>query len=59
MGVSLQSIVNELGLDPIPADDAFKMNGQLYALGVLNVCYALVYDERLLAKAGFRPPLPP
>jgi ABC-type glycerol-3-phosphate transport system substrate-binding protein len=56
VGVSLQSIVNELGLDPIPAHDAFKMNGQLYALGVLNVCYALVYDERLLAKAGFSAP---
>jgi ABC-type glycerol-3-phosphate transport system substrate-binding protein len=52
LAVPLQSITHSLGLDPIPAHQQFTMNGNLYALGVIDVCFALTYDKRLLKAAG-------
>jgi multiple sugar transport system substrate-binding protein len=56
LGVPLQQITKSLGLIPIPAHEQFTLNGNLYALGVIDVCFALTYDKRLLQAAGFNKP---
>jgi ABC-type glycerol-3-phosphate transport system substrate-binding protein len=56
LGVPLQSITNSLGLKPISAHSSFESNGNLYGLGVIDVSFALVYDERILSAAGISHP---
>ncbi|MCU1491084.1 MAG: hypothetical protein JWM85_2489 [Acidimicrobiaceae bacterium] len=56
LAVPLQSITKKLGLIPIPAHKQFTLNGNLYALGVIDVAFALTYDQRLLKAAGFSKP---
>src|ERR1700761_6675558 len=56
MTVPLQSITNELKLDPIPAHEQFKINGNLEGLGIIDVPFALTYDQAALKKVGFAEP---
>jgi ABC-type glycerol-3-phosphate transport system substrate-binding protein len=56
LGVPLQSITHSLGLDPISAHSSFAAHGNLYGLGVIDVSFALVYDERILSQAGISHP---
>src|ERR1700727_903867 len=56
MTVPLQSITNELKLDPIPAHEQFKINGNLEGLGIIDVPFALPYDQAALKKVGFAEP---
>jgi ABC-type glycerol-3-phosphate transport system substrate-binding protein len=49
-------IATSLGLIPNNSHNQFMVNGQLYALGVIQVAYALRYDKRLLKQAGFNAP---
>jgi len=50
------SIASSLGLTPNPSHSQFMTNGQLYALGVLEVAFVLTYDQRILKAAGFSGP---
>jgi len=50
------SIASSLGLTPNPSHSQFKVNGQFYALGVLEVAFVLTYDQRILKEAGFSGP---
>ncbi len=52
----LGSIAHSLGLTPNAAHDQFKVSGQLYALGILEVAFLLSYDARILKAAGFSKP---
>jgi multiple sugar transport system substrate-binding protein len=49
-------IATALGLIPNNSHNQFMVNGQLYALGVIQVAYALRYDKRILKEAGFNGP---
>jgi multiple sugar transport system substrate-binding protein len=49
-------IATSLGLVPNNSHNQFMVNGQLYALGVIQVAYALRYDKRILKEAGFNAP---
>lgn len=54
--VPLQSITTDLKLTPIPAHDQFKHGSDLHGLGLIDVPFALTYDQRLLKEAGFATP---
>jgi multiple sugar transport system substrate-binding protein len=54
--VPLGSIAQSLGLIPNAAHEQFRLNGQLYALGILEVAFLLQYDARILKAAGFAAP---
>ena len=56
MCVPLQSITDDLKLTPIPAHEQFKNGSNLEGLGVIDVPFALTYDQRLLRAAGFQQP---
>ncbi len=56
MCLPLQTISTDLKLTPIPAHEQFEQNGNLYALGVIDVPFAITYDEALLKAAGFDAP---
>jgi len=49
-------IATSLGLVPNNSHNQFMVNGKLYALGVIQVAYALRYDKRILKEAGFNGP---
>ena len=49
IGVPIQHIASEDGLIPDAAHDSFKRNGNLYALGVIDVAFALIYNKAKLA----------
>jgi multiple sugar transport system substrate-binding protein len=52
----LQSIADDLKLTPIPAHEQFKSGGNLEGLGVIDVPFALTYDQRLMKAAGIQQP---
>lgn len=52
----LQHITDELKLDPIPAHEQFKKGSDLEGLGVIDVPFAITYDERLMKAGGFKEP---
>ncbi len=52
----LGSVAQSLGLTPNAAHKQFMSNGQLYALGILEVAFLLAYDARILKAAGFSAP---
>jgi ABC-type glycerol-3-phosphate transport system substrate-binding protein len=52
----LQSITDALKLTPIPAHEQFKNGSNLEGLGVIDVPFALTYDQQLLKKAGIAQP---
>lgn len=52
----LQSLAEDLKLTPIPAHEQFKLGSDLHALGVIDVPFALTYDERLMKAGGFSAP---
>ena len=56
MCIPLQSIAADAKLTPIPAHDQFKVGDDLFALGVIDVPFALTYDEKLLSGAGYSAP---
>jgi multiple sugar transport system substrate-binding protein len=56
MTVPLQSITDDLKLTPIPAHEQFKNGSNLEGLGVIDVPFALTYDQALLKKAGINAP---
>ena len=56
MCVPLQSITNDLKLTPIPAHEQFKNGSDLEGLGIIDVPFALTYDQQLLKKAGINQP---
>jgi multiple sugar transport system substrate-binding protein len=56
LGVPLEQIPKALGLIPIPAHEQFTLNGHLYALGVIDVAFALAYNKATLAAAKVDPP---
>jgi ABC-type glycerol-3-phosphate transport system substrate-binding protein len=56
MCVPLQSITNDLKLTPIPAHEQFMNGSNLEGLGIIDVPFALTYDQALLKKAGFAAP---
>jgi multiple sugar transport system substrate-binding protein len=59
IGVPLGHVADELGLVPDSAHDAYKRNGVLYALGVIDVAFALLYNEAMMKAAGLKPPTTP
>ena len=59
IGVPLQHIAAEEGLIPDAAHDSFRRNGNLYALGVIDVAFALLYNQARLAAAKVSPPTTP
>ncbi len=59
IGVPIQHIASEEGLIPDAAHDSFKRNGNLYALGVIDVAFALIYNKAKLAAAKVSPPTTP
>jgi multiple sugar transport system substrate-binding protein len=54
--VPLQSIAADLKLTPIPAHKQFMTGSDLNGLGVIDVPFALTYDQRMLKAAGFDAP---
>jgi multiple sugar transport system substrate-binding protein len=56
LGVPLEQITTSLGLIPIPAHKQFELNGHLYALGVIDVAFALAYNKTVLEAAKVSPP---
>jgi multiple sugar transport system substrate-binding protein len=56
MCVPLQSITDDLKLTPIPAHEQFMNGSNLEGLGIIDVPFALTYDQALLKKAGFSAP---
>jgi multiple sugar transport system substrate-binding protein len=56
MTVPLQSVADDLKLTPIPAHEQFKNGSNLEGLGVIDVPFAIDYDQRLLKQAGFDGP---
>jgi multiple sugar transport system substrate-binding protein len=56
MCVPLTQIPKALGLIPNNSHNQFTVNGQLYALGIIEVAFALRYDKRILKQAGFSGP---
>src|ERR1700753_3906673 len=56
MCVPLQSITDDLNLTPIPAHEQFMNGSNLEGLGIIDVPFALTYDQALLKKAGFSAP---
>jgi multiple sugar transport system substrate-binding protein len=54
--VPLQSITDDLKLTPIPAHEQFKNGSDLEGLGVIDVPFAITYDQKLLREAGVAPP---
>ena len=56
MTVPLQSIASDLKLTPIPAHEQFMNGSNLEGLGVIDVPFALTYDQRLLKAAGIQQP---
>ena len=56
MCVPLQSITHDLKLTPIPAHEQFMNGSNLEGLGIIDVPFALTYDQRLLKNAGFAQP---
>jgi len=56
LGVPLEQIPKSLGLIPIPAHEQFTLNGHLYALGVIDVAFALCYNKAMLQAAHVAPP---
>ena len=40
---------------PDAAHDSFKRNGKLYALGVIDVAFALLYNQAMMKAAGVKP----
>ena len=50
--VPLQSISNDLNLKPISAHEQFMDGSNLNGLGVIDVPFALTYDQRLLRTVG-------
>jgi multiple sugar transport system substrate-binding protein len=56
MAVPLQSISQDLKLTPIPAHEQFMNGKNLEGLGIIDVPFALTYDQQLLKNAGFDQP---
>jgi ABC-type glycerol-3-phosphate transport system substrate-binding protein len=56
MTVPLQSISDDLKLKPIPAHAQFMDGSNLNGLGVIDVPFALTYDQRLLRTVGANTP---
>jgi multiple sugar transport system substrate-binding protein len=56
MTVPLQSIAQDLKLTPIPAHEQFMNGSNLEGLGIIDVPFALTYDQQLLKNAGFAQP---
>jgi ABC-type glycerol-3-phosphate transport system substrate-binding protein len=52
----LDQITTSLGLIPNNAHNQFRVNGKLYALGIIEVAFTLRYDKRILKEAGFSGP---
>jgi ABC-type glycerol-3-phosphate transport system substrate-binding protein len=59
IGVSLNHITDQLGLIPDAAHDSYKRGSTLYALGVIDVAFALLYNEAMMKAAGVRVPTTP
>ena len=56
MAEPIGQIATSLGLVPNNSHNQFMVNGKLYALGVIQVAFALRYDKRILKQAGFNGP---
>jgi multiple sugar transport system substrate-binding protein len=56
MCLPIGQIATAQGLIPNNSHNQFMVNGKLYALGVIQVAYALRYDKRILKEAGFNAP---
>ena len=56
MCLPLDQISTSLGLVPNASHNQFKVNGKLYALGIIEVAFTLRYDKRILKAAGFSGP---
>jgi multiple sugar transport system substrate-binding protein len=54
--VPLQSLTDDLKLTPIPAHEQFKNGSDLEGLGIIDVPFALTYDQRLMKAAGIQQP---
>ena len=54
--VPLQSISDGLKLKPIAAHEQFMSGSDLHGLGVIDVPFALTYDQRLLRTVGANTP---
>ena len=54
--IPLQSIASDLNLKPIPAHEQFKNGSDLEGLGVIDVPFAITYDQKMLASAGVAVP---
>ena len=59
IGVPIGNIAKELGLVPDPAHESYVRNGNLYALGVIDVAFALLYNEAVLNAHHLAPPTTP
>ncbi len=58
-GIPLQHLTDELGLTPDSAHDSYKRGNNLYALGVIDVAFALLYNQAMMNAAGVKPPTTP
>jgi multiple sugar transport system substrate-binding protein len=54
--IALDDVAKSVGLTPNPAHDQFKINGQLYALGFLEVAFVNAYNASVLKAAGVKEP---
>jgi ABC-type glycerol-3-phosphate transport system substrate-binding protein len=54
--VPLQSVADDLKLTPIPAHEQFKNGSDLEGLGVIDVPFAITYDQKLLSASGVQVP---
>ena len=54
--IPVGDIAHEVGLVPDASHNQYKLNGKLYALGVLVVAFVLEYDQRILAASGLHSP---
>jgi ABC-type glycerol-3-phosphate transport system substrate-binding protein len=53
---ALDDVVAKVGVHPTSAHDFMRRDGHLYGLGMVEVPFALVYNQRALARAGIREP---
>jgi len=56
IGVPIGNIAKEVGLVPDAAHESYVRNGNLYALGVIDVAFALLYNEAVLSAHKLAPP---
>jgi len=53
---AIDDVIAKVGVHPTKAHDFMRMNGQLYGLSMVEVPFALIYNQQVLARASISKP---